>query len=64
MACGRIREFLRRQRFLGMQIEWFEGRGWFEREWIVRGDARHLEIIQRSILAWAEGQPGPAYHAP
>ena len=52
MFCGKIREFLESCRFKGMDIEWREGRGWIEREWIIRGASDDVLATNRTIIQW------------
>lgn len=52
LLCGKIRDYLEARRFEGMDIEWREGLGWIEREWIVRGETSDIVRVHREIMAW------------
>lgn len=52
LLCGRLRDYLNKCKFKGMQIEYFEGRGWLERDFVIRGKDSDIEIIDRDIKHW------------
>lgn len=54
MLCGKIREYLESRRFEGVDFEWREGRGWIEREWIIRGAPAAVQLIQGDMKAWVK----------
>jgi len=53
MLCGTVRDFLKETRFRGAAINWIESSGWFERQFVVRGDYETLDRMRHSIAAWA-----------
>lgn len=53
LLCGQIREYLEARKFEGYTIRWREGRGWFEREWIIRGDPEDVRKVQRDLKKWS-----------
>ena len=55
LRCWQVRDYLEARRFEGLNIEWREGRGWIEREWIVRGDTEDVLRVWRA-LAWREDE--------
>lgn len=50
---GAVRDFLKRCKFNGLNIEWYEGSGWLERTFIVKGNERDLLNIKHSLEKWA-----------
>lgn len=54
LLCGKIREYLESRRFEGFDFEWREGRGWIEREWIIRGTPTAVRLIHGDIKAWVK----------
>jgi hypothetical protein len=52
LLCGKVRDFLERCKFEGMNIEWREGRGWISRDWIVKGNPADIQIINASLQQW------------
>lgn len=52
LLCGKIRDFLQKCRFDGMQVEWYEGNGWIERDWIIKGNENDMCVIKRSLELW------------
>ena len=57
ILCGAVRDFLKRCKWEGMDIEWYEGSGWIDREWIVRGKASDVQIVRTTIERWASKSP-------
>lgn len=49
-----MREYLNRQRFMGRNIEWFEGSGWLERRFTVKGSAEDMKYLDRRLRAYFE----------
>jgi hypothetical protein len=54
LLCGPIREYLKKAKFKGYDIDFHESRGWFEREFIVKGDLEHLKIVKADIDRYVE----------
>lgn len=52
LLCGRLRDYLNKCKFKGMQIEYFEGSGWFKRDFVIRGKDSDIEIIDRDLKHW------------
>lgn len=48
-----IRDFLKGCEFKGMRIDWREGSGLIERDWIVKGSEADIEHIAASLRDWA-----------
>jgi len=53
LLCGTVRDFLEEIKFRGHSISWIESSGWFERQFVVRGDYEILERISAQIANWA-----------
>jgi hypothetical protein len=49
---GRVRSYLREQQFIGRKIEVFEGRGWLDRAFIVKGDDADVRAVDQDMRAW------------
>jgi hypothetical protein len=49
LMWSKVRNFLKKCQFDGMKIEFFEGSGIIEREFIIRGPKEEVEIIVESI---------------
>lgn len=47
--CGTIRDYLEAQRLDGLDFEWQEGRGWFRREWVVRGSPPVIRRLHAAL---------------
>jgi hypothetical protein len=48
LLCGRIERYLKMCNASGQKLNAWCGKGWFERDWIVRGSVREL----RSFALW------------
>lgn len=57
LYCGSVRDFLQRCKWEGMDIEWYEGKGWFSRLWIIRGAISDLQTVHASLERWKNGVP-------
>jgi len=53
LLCGQIRDFLEECRFKGMDIQWREGKGWFERTWVIKGNDEHVRQVVRALHKWS-----------
>ena len=51
LLCGHVRNYLNQQRFLDQDIDYLEGQGWIEREFIIKGN--DLSRISRDIDKWS-----------
>lgn len=47
--CRRLRDYLNKCKLKGMQIEYFEGRGWLERDFVILGKDSDIEAIDRDL---------------
>lgn len=54
LLCGRIRNFLDRCKFEGIQIDYIESKGWFNREFTIKGSAQNIVQINACIEKWAK----------
>ena len=54
LLCGEVRDFLKKAQFLNYDITFFEGNGWIERDFIVKGNKKHVEMILKSLREWAD----------
>lgn len=54
LVCGQVRDFLEGLQFEGKLIEWREGRGWFTRNFIVKGKAEAVARVRQVIKRWTE----------
>jgi hypothetical protein len=50
LLCGELRNMLEESKFLGHPVEWHEGRGLIERDWIIRGSP---DVLHR-VNTWVE----------
>jgi len=53
MLCGKIRNFLNRCKFEGMNIEFIESSGWITRDFVIKGDAADMNTIKGSLDIWS-----------
>lgn len=52
--CGRIRDFLKRCKFKGVDIEYIESSGWIQRSFTVKGSDDDIVSIHKAYLDWAK----------
>lgn len=52
LLCGTIRDYLKREQFAGRKIQFYEGTGWIERTFLVKGDAKDIVRIEKQIKNW------------
>ncbi len=53
MLCGKVRSFLDSCKFKGLDIDYLESSGWFERDFTVRGSAKDVLTVQTDLKEWA-----------
>ena len=53
LLCGRIRSYLNKCKFKGMKIDYYESKGFFEREFVIKGDYDDVLQVKRDIDNWA-----------
>ena len=51
LLCSHVRNYLNQQRFMNQDIDYLEGQGWIEREFIIKGN--DLSRISRDIDKWS-----------
>jgi len=49
LLCRPVREYLERRKFMGWDIDWLEGRGLVQRDWIVRGPCAAVDAVRRDL---------------
>jgi len=59
MTAGRlhwsnIRDFVNEMKFRGYNIELLESKGWIDRKFLVRGDARAIAIFQQAAETYVK----------
>jgi len=42
LLCSDVRDYLESRKFLGADIKWIEGKGFFERDFTVKGDDEEI----------------------
>ena len=47
-----LRDFLEAIKFQGMDIDWIESSGWFERDFIITGSIADMSVVSGKIYAW------------
>ncbi len=52
MACRPIRDFLKRCKFDGKNIDFYESSGLFQRTFIIKGNDYDIECIRLSLVEW------------
>ncbi len=52
LFCGKVREYLKQQQFLGRKIEFHEGRGWASRDFIIKGDPADVSHVGDTLMTW------------
>ena len=52
LLCRSLRDFLKRCKFIGYNIEWLESSGWFEHTFTIKGDDSHIDRIVETIRQW------------
>lgn len=45
LLCGRIKRYIEMSNASGQKLNAWCGKGWFERDWIVRGSVRDLRFF-------------------
>lgn len=53
LLCGRVRDYLNKCKFKGMKIEYYESKGFLEREFTIKGDYDDVIQVKRDIDNWA-----------
>lgn len=54
LLCCQVRDYLEGLQFKGKHIEWREGRGWFERSFIIKGTPEHVAEVRTLITLWGK----------
>ena len=54
LLCSKVRDFLKKCAFMGMSIEWIEGSGWIERDFLIKGSETDIDKIKKSIYQWVK----------
>jgi hypothetical protein len=52
MLCGKIRTFLDQCKFEGMDVDYLESSGWFERDFMIKGSDKDVTIVLHSLRDW------------
>lgn len=52
LGFGDVRDYLKRAKFMGENIEWIESSGWIFRTFTVRGPDQAIHKIKTDIQAW------------
>ena len=52
LLCGKVRDYLKRRRFEGDQVEWLEGSGLLSREFTIKGPPDLIMDIKRELFQW------------
>lgn len=55
MLCGHLREMLDSEIFLGSNIEYMEGKGFFSRTFTVRGKSVDVNRVYNRVDTWLKG---------
>lgn len=53
MIAGKLRDYLNGEKFKGRKIDFFEGKGFIERKFIIRGnraDIAHIEAVMADYI--------------
>jgi hypothetical protein len=53
LVCGPIRDFIKRCQFNGLKIEFYEGSGFWEKTFIIKGDDKDVANVRHSLYEWA-----------
>lgn len=54
LLCWQVRDILEGLRFRGVDIVWREGRGWIERDFIVKGLPDAVAEVKTLITLWGK----------
>ena len=52
LLCGKVRDFLNKCKFKGMNIEFNESSGFIERDFTIRGDDNDIALVKSSLDNW------------
>lgn len=52
LLCGKVRDFLNKCKFKGMNIEFNESSGFIERDFTMRGTDNDIALIESSLDNW------------
>ena len=52
MFIGKARDYLDKQKFKGLNIDYMESSGWIEHDFVVKGDGASIAIIAADINRW------------
>lgn len=50
--CGRVRDFLNKCKFKGMDIQFNESSGFIERDFTIRGADNDISLVKSSLNNW------------
>lgn len=54
LLCGRVRDFLNKCKFKGMDIQFNESSGFIERCFTIRGADNDIALVKSSLYKWAQ----------
>ena len=52
LLCGRVRDFLNRCKFKGIDIQFNESSGFIERDFTIRGADNDIALVKSSLDNW------------
>jgi hypothetical protein len=52
LLCGRVRDFLNKCKFQGMDIQFNESSGFIERDFTIRGTDNDIALVKSSLDNW------------
>ena len=50
LECRGLRDYLEQLKWRGFRIEWREGKGWIQRQWLLKGP--DSDIAYAKIMEW------------
>lgn len=54
LLCGKVRDFLNKCKFKGMDIQFNESSGFIERDFTIRGADNDIAIVKSSLDNWLD----------
>jgi hypothetical protein len=54
LLCGSLRDELNRMKFEGHNIDFWESSGFFQRDFVIKGDEKSLRLLDAGLMDWQE----------